>query len=141
MAHRLQHTHIYKTSCITPPVLMRIYQTAAMAEQRCAVECTCRRCTNCGIPTNETRLCRTCQDRRQCPSCEHHLSDGCFDDGQLCRACTNRRQRFPTRRTALDVVTEVDLHEYVKRNAAGDIRGVVKTARTNRLHDRYMRGR
>jgi len=100
-----------------------------------AAECTCRRCSNCGVPTNEsTRLCRTCQVRRQCPSCERRLPDGCFDDGHLCRACTNRRQRFPTRRTALDVVTEVDLpttshsesfQGYVTRNA-DNIRDVVR---------------
>jgi len=52
---------------------------------------------------------------------------------ELCRACTNRRQQFPTRRTALDVMTEVDLptasnsqsfQEYVARNA-DNIRHVV----------------
>ena len=65
---------------------------AAASEERCAVcrgEATtsmCRRCSNCGLPTNEsTRLCRTCQDRSQCPSCERRLPDGCFDDGHLSR--------------------------------------------------------
>lgn len=88
-----------------------------MSGQRCAVcrgephpsnvQCSCRRCANCGI-ISSTALCRRCLGLHECVACHRRLPPHCFAPNTArCQACCKRQDRPQSRSSANNVVNEV----------------------------------
>ena len=58
-----------------------------------ADRCTCRTCTNCGVPSSGS-ICTRCHSLPRCVACHRHLPPQCFPpDSSLCQACCNKQEK------------------------------------------------